>query len=256
LITAGGEPMDFPKLGAHAIATQVSGQGTTLAGTDPTYLKLTLGAVKFAELVKVSNEVLSDAGIDIGSFLGKDMGRALGRKLAEAFVVGTDPAGLSTGVVGSGTIATGGSLITPTVENLISLQYSVVDEYRNSSAGWLMKDSTAGTLRKLRDGAGGTIGAFLWSPSLTQGIIGGAPDTLLGFPVYTDSNMAASGSAATRDTAAADGHLPRGRRDHGSAGHDAHGHLQPGGAGCDARRLRAPPWPRGSSTGRGADHHH
>jgi len=197
IYTAGGEPMDFPKLGAHAIATQVSGQGTTIGGTDPTYLKLTLGAVKFGELVKVANEVLTDSGIDIGSFLGRDMGRALGRKLAEAFVVGTDPAGLSTGVVGSGTIATGGTLITPTVEHLISLQYSVNDEYRNGgSAGWLMKDSTAGTLRKLRDGAGGTVGAFLWAPSLTQGIAGGVPDTLLGHPVYTDSNMAASASNA------------------------------------------------------------
>ena len=200
MTTASGENMDFPRLGAHAIATQVSGQGTTLAGTDPSFLKMTLGAYKYGELVYVANEVLADSAIDIASFLGRDMGRALGRKTATDYVTGTgtgQPEGIMTALVGSGTIATGGTLITPTVEKLIDLQYSVNDEYRNGgSAGWLMNDSTAGTLRKLRDGAGGTVGAFLWEPSLTNGVIGGAPDRLLGHPVYTDSNVAAQGSNA------------------------------------------------------------
>jgi HK97 family phage major capsid protein len=102
-----------------------------------------------------------------------------------------------TALVGSGTIATGGTLITPTVEKLIDLQYSVNDEYRESPAcAWLMKDSTAGTLRTLRDGAGGTVGAFIWEPSLTSGIINGTPDRLLGRPVFVDSNVAAQGSNA------------------------------------------------------------
>jgi HK97 family phage major capsid protein len=198
--TASGENMDFPKLAAHAIATQVSGQGTALAGTDPTFSKMTLGAFKYGELVVVANEVLADSAIDIASFLGRDMGRALGRKTATDYVTGggtTAPEGLMTAIVGSGTISTGGSLITPTVEKLIDLQYSVIDEYRNGgSAGWLMHDSTAGTLRKLRDGAGGTVGAFLWEPSLTNGVINGVPDRLLGHPVYTDSNVASQGSNA------------------------------------------------------------
>jgi len=198
--TAGGETMVFPRVGAHAIATQVSGQGTAFAGTDPTFAKMTLDAFKYGELVKVSSEVLSDSGIDIASFLGRDMGRALGRKTATDFVTGSgagQPNGLMSALGGSGTIVTGGSLITATVEKLIDLQFSVADEYRNGgSAGWVMKDSTAGTLRKLRDGAGGTVGAFLWEPSLTNGIQGGTPDRLLGFPVYTDSNVAAQGSAA------------------------------------------------------------
>ena len=59
-----------------------------------------------------------------------------------------------------------------------------------------MNDSTAGTLRKLRDGAGGTVGAFLWDASLTNGLANGVPDRFLGKPVYTDSNVAAQGSDA------------------------------------------------------------
>jgi HK97 family phage major capsid protein len=198
--TASGEAIPFPKLGAHAIATQVSGQGTTLAGTDPSFLKMTLDAYKYGELVIVANELMTDGVVDIGSFLGRDMGRAIGRILATAYVLGTgsgQPQGIVPAIVGSGTIATGGSLVTPTVEKFIDLLYSVNDEYRNDpSAAWLMNDSTAGTARKLRDGAGGTVGAFLWAPSLVAGVSGGVPATFLDYPVYTDSNVAAQGSNA------------------------------------------------------------
>src|SRR3546814_4358984 len=61
----------------------------------------------------------------------------------------------------------------PTYEKLIDLQYSVNGNYRRRpSTAWLMRDLTAANLRKLRDGAGGTVGAVLWEPSLTQGIQG------------------------------------------------------------------------------------
>lgn len=200
LNTASGETMWFPKLSAHSIATQVIAQGTAIGGTDPGFTRMTLDAFKYGQLVKVSSEVLQDAGIDISSFLGADLGRGLGRVVDADLTVGSgsgEPNGIMTAITGSGTIATGGSLITPTVEKLIDLQYSVADAYRmDPSCAWLMNDSTAGTLRKLRDGAGGTVGAFLWEPSLTQGVINGTPDRLLGKPVYTSANVAAQGSNA------------------------------------------------------------
>lgn len=200
ITTSTGEALVFPRLAAHAIATQVSGQGTTLAGTDPSFAKMQLDSFKYGELVIVASEFLQDSAIDVGGFIGRDIGRALGRKIDADLVVGSGsgaPNGLMTAIVGAGTIATGGSLITPTVEKLIDLQYSVVNEYRDDpSCAWLMNDSSAGTLRKLRDGAGGTIGAFLWRPSLTQGVIGGQPDTFLDKPVYTDPNVASQGSNA------------------------------------------------------------
>ena len=59
-----------------------------------------------------------------------------------------------------------------------------------------MHDSTAGTIRKLRDGAGGTVGAFLWEPSLTAGLQTGQPDRFLGSPVFSDLNCASAGSNA------------------------------------------------------------
>ena len=198
--TGSGEALQFPKLAAHAIATQVIAQGTAIGGTDPTFGRMQLDAYKYGELVQVASEVVEDSTIDIVPFVGRDVARGIGRLIDADLVVGTgtgEPMGIMTAQSGAGTISTGGSLINATYETLVDLVYSVNDEYRASgSAGFLMKDGSAGQLRKLRDGAGGTVGAVLWEPSLTGGIQNGEPDRLLGFPVYTDPNVAAQGSAA------------------------------------------------------------
>jgi HK97 family phage major capsid protein len=57
-----------------------------------------------------------------------------------------------------------------------------------------MKDSTAGMIRMLRDGSGGTEGSPIWQPSTY--IMAGQPDMLLGHPVWSDPNVAAQGSNA------------------------------------------------------------
>lgn len=199
--TGSGENIDFPKLGAHAIATQVAGQGTTLAGTDPTFLKLTLGAKKYGELVIVANEVLSDAVFDVASFLGRDIGRALGRLIDTDLVLGTGSITggmMSSAITGAaGTVGTGGTVanLYLAYPALVSTVYGVNDEYRQNGA-WLMRDATAGALRQIRDGGGGTIGAVMWEPSLTNGLINGQPDRFLGYPVYTDPNVASLASNA------------------------------------------------------------
>ncbi|MBU6317979.1 MAG: phage major capsid protein, partial [Acidobacteria bacterium] len=77
--TASGEPMQLPILSTHAVATQVAGQGTTLAGTDPVFTRLQLDIFKYGQLVRVSNELLQDSAVDIAGMLGRDIGRALGR---------------------------------------------------------------------------------------------------------------------------------------------------------------------------------
>ena len=202
--TSSGENIDFPQVAAHGIGTQVSGQGTALAGTDPTFDKLTLGANKYGQLVVVANEVLTDAAFDVASFLGQNIGRALGRLVDQHLINGTGS--VTNGIVGNGVTAssaglgstnTGGTLTTTVGLNptwLIDAVHNVNDEYRNAGAAWLFNDSAAADIRKIRDGAGGTEGAFLWEPSRNSGLINGQPDTLLGFPAFTDPNIASIAS--------------------------------------------------------------
>ena len=200
--TASGENITFPQLNAHGIATQVAGQGTALAGTDPTFANVTLGANKYGQLVPVANEVLTDAVFDVGSFLAQNIGRALGRLVDQHLIAGSG--GVTKGMVGAGVTPvsgltesfTGGTLTTTVGRNptwLVDVVHTIPDSYRGNAA-WLFRDSTIADVRKLRDGAGGTEGAFLWEPSRTAGLQNGQPDTLLGYPVYSDPNIASLAS--------------------------------------------------------------
>jgi HK97 family phage major capsid protein len=200
VVTAGGNALDFPKVNAHGIGTQVIAQGTAIGGTDPTFAKMTLDAFKYGQLLKLSSEVIQDSGVDILGFVAGNIARAVGEVVATDLAVGSgsgEPNGVMTSVTGAGTIATGGSLIDPTYEKLIDLVYSVNGNYRaRPSTAWLTRDLTAAALRKLRDGAGGTEGAPLWQPSVTHGLTHAEPDLLLGYPVYTDPNVASLASNA------------------------------------------------------------
>ena len=190
-----GAPMDFPKTATLGAATQVAGQGTTLAGTDPTFGKISLTPVKYAQLVKLANEVVTDPGVDIVSFVAGDIGRAVGRRVNEAVMAAVNSATLTGS---AGTTATGGSLIGPTYEKLVDVEFGINDAYRSSpSTAWLMNDKSAAFIRKIRDGAGGTEGAPIWQPSLTGGISGmRTPATLFGYAAYTDPNIASLASSA------------------------------------------------------------
>lgn len=182
LNTASGEVIEVPVTTSHGTAAAVAEAGA-LAGTDPAFAKRTLGAFKFGQLITVSRELVDDTAVDLVGYIaraaGRNIGLALGAKLATGAGT-TEPWGVitraTTGVTG-GTGVTGAF----TADNLIDLMFSVVGPYRVNGS-WLVKDATLGSIRKLKD----TAGRYLFDPAATVG----APDTLLGRPIYTDANMA------------------------------------------------------------------
>jgi len=204
LTTSAGNAMNFPRVSTHSVATQVANQDTAFAGTNPVLSMMTLNAYDYGELVPVSNDMLEDSGVDVLGWVSRQIGRAIGQVTATAYVTGTgssQPQGIEGAITGAATIASGGSLFGlpagQELEKLIDLQYSVVDSYRQlPSTAWLMRDLTGARIRKIRDGAGGTAGQFVWQPSPTVGAIGGQPDTFLGDPVYFDPNVASMASNA------------------------------------------------------------
>ena len=208
ITTDSGEPMTFPKVATHGVGTRVIAQGTAIGGTDPVFGTMRLDAYKYGQLVKVSSEAAADTGFDLLGFVAENIGRAVGRITDTQYVTGDgngDPNGIITAAsagafTGGSLIAVGGGAATAYTTNLdclIDLQHSVVDEYRNApSAAFVMADTTAGTIRKLRDGGAGTIGGYVWTPSTTIDSVTGLaqPDRLLGAPVYTDANFGTNGS--------------------------------------------------------------
>lgn len=198
-----GAPLVIP-VGSQGAATQIATQNTVFGGTDPTMASKTLHAYDAGELVAISNDIVSDSGVDILAWVASTIAVSVAKLEEQWMVVGTgsgQPTGImKAGATGSaGTVATGGTLILgpsgAVVEKLIDVQYGVNSAYR-SVGEWIVNDSTAATMRKLRSGAGGTVDNFLWSPSPTAGLLNGTPDTFLGRPIYASSNVASMGSDA------------------------------------------------------------
>lgn len=185
--TTSGETMEVPVTTTHGTAALVAESGT-IPQSDPVFAKRSLGAYKYGVLILVPNELLTDTGVDLKGYLSRASGRAVGNALGQHLVTGdgsAKPAGITTLTTLGVTSGTGVAGV-PTFDNLMDLYYSVIPPYRNSpDAAWLIKDTTAGVLRKIKD----TTGRYLWEGALTAG----QPDQILGKPVYTDPFMPATG---------------------------------------------------------------
>jgi HK97 family phage major capsid protein len=186
LTTASGENLHIPKTTSAGTAAIV-GEGTALAEADPAFGETILGAWKYGQLIQVPTELIQDTAVDLLGYLARDAGRALGNASGGHFVTGTgtnQPLGV---MVAAGTGVTGGTgqVGVPTAAELISLQYSVEAAYANQGY-WLMARATEGKIRGLVD----SNGQFLWQPSLQVG----SPNLLLGRPVVSDPNVAATGT--------------------------------------------------------------
>lgn len=184
LNTTSGEEIQIPKTTAHGTSV-LTAESAAIAESDPTFGQTSLGAFKYPNLLQLSHELVTDTSVDLVGYIAMQAGRAVGNALGAHLVTGTgtnQPNGVATaasvGVTGGAGVA--GAF---TYDNLVDLFYSVIGPYRNSpSCGWMLRDASMATVRKLKDGNG----AYIWAAGSA-----GAPDTIMGKPVATDPNVAA-----------------------------------------------------------------
>lgn len=190
LNTTSGEQIQIPKTTAHSSAALTAEAGT-ISASDPAFGQVPLDAYKYALLLQVSSELITDTSVDLEGYLSMQAGRALGNAFGTHAITGTGSS-QPNGVVTAATLGVTGSTAVSgvfTFDNLIDLYHSVIGPYRSSpSCVWLMRDSTVATARKIKD----TTGQYLWQP----GLVPGAPDSILGKPLLTDPNVAATGLSA------------------------------------------------------------
>jgi HK97 family phage major capsid protein len=192
--TAGGENLEVPITTTHATAALIAEAGS-LTESDAAFGKRTLGAYKYAYSFQIAKELLEDTGVDLNEYFARAAGRALGNAFGNHLAVGTGTAQPS-GVTQTSTLGvTGAASVVgvPNGDNLVDLFYSVIAPYRNSpNCVWAFRDTTAGTIRKIKDSSGGAgIGNYLWTPGF-----GTAPDTILGKRVVIEPNIAATALSA------------------------------------------------------------
>ena len=161
----------------HSVANWTA-ENAAFTESNPTFGQTQIDAFKLIDLVRVSTELLQDSEFDVESYISAEFARAFGVAEEQAFCVGTgtnQPTGIFTANGGQVGVTTG-SATAITVDDLISLIYSLKAPYRKN-AKFLMNDATVSLIRKLKDGNG----AYLWQPSVQAG----EPDKLLGYDLYT-----------------------------------------------------------------------
>lgn len=199
LNTTSGESIQIPKTLTHTPSPAIVAEAGAILESDGTFGQTTLGAFKYGRMVQVSTELISDTGVDLQGYLARSVGRALGNAFGSDLVIGggtTAPRGViidaGAGVTGpSGTTVTFGNQATvgQGFDLLISLYHSVISPYRNSpSCAWVMNDTTASLVRRIKN----TAGDYAWQPSVQVG----APDQVLGKPVYIDPFVASPAANA------------------------------------------------------------
>ena len=189
--TTSGENLVIPTVTATSSAGSVAAAGT-ISESNPTFSSITLGAEKYGALVQVAQELVTDAGFNISSYIAQQLGTSLG---LQANSVLTTKLSAAAGSVVTGGTSVGGAA---SYENLIDLVYGIADGARVlPGLGFQMSKSGIAAARKLKDGAGN----YIW----TNSAVPGQPATLLGYPVFENPNVA---SVATAAKSVLFGHLP------------------------------------------------
>ena len=189
--TTSGENLVIPTVTATSTAGSVAAGGT-ISESNPTFSSITLGAEKYAALVQIAQELVSDAGFNITSYIAQQLGTSLGLQANSVLTTKLSAA--------AGSVVTGGTGVAgaASYENLIDLVYGIADGARVlPNLGFQMSKTGIAAARKLKDGAGN----YIW----TDNAVAGQPATLLGYPVFENPNVAAVG---TGTKSVLFGHLP------------------------------------------------
>lgn len=168
---ATGNNIQFPRVTALGTAGSFA-EAAQITESDGTLSALSLTPVKYGLILQVTNELVNDASFDLSAMIAEKMGAEVAVK--HGAVAGTAVA------TAAGSYAVAGTFI-PTYAELVGLQYSVKQQYRNApKAGWLTTDTNLGTI----------LGITSSSVPLFQPGGQGGVDRLLGKPVYTTGGIA------------------------------------------------------------------
>jgi HK97 family phage major capsid protein len=163
--------------------------------------QLEFPAMEIYAIAAATQNLLNDSFVNLEAWLADEVATEFAEEEGAAFINGNGvnkPRGIlgytavanasyawgSLGYIASGTT---GLQTTDAPNQFIDTAYAIKQGYR-ANATWLMNRTTAGAVRKLKDGDG----VLMWQPSSQLG----QPATLLGFPVVDDDNMPAVADGA------------------------------------------------------------
>lgn len=176
------DTLNVPKVTGGATAYWV-GENAQITASDETFGQLQLVAKLLAAMVKVSNQLLSDASPSAEAAIRRDIAKVISLAEDNAFITGTGTGNQPTGIVnttGVNEATLGANGATPTFDNIYDALYQVESNNGLASA-WIMHPRTKNTLRKIKDSQGHYI--YNVAPSVKE------PDTLVGLPVFLTTQI-------------------------------------------------------------------
>ena len=189
--TETGNAVEWPTFTDTANAGAQLAEETTVGDSlAPAFGHVTFNAYKFSSSpVAVSSEILQDSAFDVGGILAEALGRRLGVGEAAAYTTGNGSDAPNGIVTAAGTGVTTASATAIKADEIIDLIHTLDSAYR-INASFMMSDAIVKYLRKLKDGEG----RYLWQP----GTVGGAPDTLFGYPINVNHHMSTAVTASEK----------------------------------------------------------
>lgn len=184
LTTSTGVAMNWPTSDGTSDVGAIVGQNTAVNAADITFGTVAMNVFYYtSNKIALPLELIQDSAIDVVGYVVNRLATRIARIQNTHFTTGggtTVPDGVipkaSTGKTG-----TTGQTLTVIYDDLVDLKHSVNRAYR-SNARFMMNDLSVAIVSKLKD----TTGRPIWAPS----VVVGAPDTLLGYPVAINDDVA------------------------------------------------------------------
>lgn len=181
LRTSNGQDITWSTSDGTGEEGELLGENTAASEQDVEFGTAILGAKKLSsKIIRVSNELLQDSGVNIEAYLGGRIAQRIGRGEAKYLVKGTgtgsplQPKGLDASVTGTIDVST-----TFGWKDINALEHALDPAYRNGPKFRLaFNDDTLKNLKEMEDAQKRP----LWLPS----VAGVAPETILGKQYVVD----------------------------------------------------------------------
>lgn len=194
LSTSTGVAMNWPTSDGTSDVGAIVGQNTAVNAADITFGTVGLNPFYYtSNKIALPLELIQDSAIDVVQYVIDRLATRIARIQNTHFTIGGGTT-VPDGVIprsGTGKTGTTGQTLTVIYDDLVDLKHSVNSAYR-ANAKFMMNDLTVAVVSKLKD----TTGRPIWTPGDAESIVNGTPDTLLGYPVVINDDMAVMAASA------------------------------------------------------------
>jgi len=173
----------------------IVGQNTAVSAADIVFGTIGLNPFYYtSNSIALPLELIQDSAIDVVAYVVDRLATRIARIQNTHFTVGAGTT-LPDGVIpkaGTGKTGTTGQTLTVIYDDIVDLKHSVNRAYR-ANAKFMMNDLSVAVISKIKD----TTGRPIWTPGeYDPQMQTAAPDTLLGFPLVTNDDVAVMGVSA------------------------------------------------------------